>query len=57
MISPSSSADKNSTFFVSNRSKQVLRHLISSGAKGFRPTEEELKELLLEIDEDGSGGR
>ena len=22
---------------------------------GFRPTEEELKELLLEIDEDGSG--
>merc|ERR1719322_1801834 len=33
MISPRSSADKNSTFFVSNRSKQVLRHLISSGAK------------------------
>merc|ERR1712032_1535067 len=24
-------------------------------AMGFRPTEEELKELLLEIDEDGSG--
>ena len=24
-------------------------------AMGFRPTEEELKELLVEIDEDGSG--
>ena len=24
-------------------------------AMGFRPTEEELKELLIEIDEDGSG--
>merc|ERR1711973_1079695 len=32
MISPRSSAERNSTFLVSNRSKQTLRHLISSTA-------------------------
>merc|ERR1712141_980859 len=32
MISPRSSAERKSTFFVSNKSKQVLRHLISSAA-------------------------
>merc|ERR1719225_1091934 len=32
MISPRSSAERKSTFLVSNRSKQVLRHLISSAA-------------------------
>merc|ERR1712192_263309 len=33
MISPRSSADRKSCFFVSNRSKQTLRHLISSTAR------------------------
>merc|ERR1719370_1101645 len=33
MISPRSSAERNSCFLVSNRSKQTLRHLISSGAR------------------------
>ena len=36
-----------------------MRRTIIAGdimrAMGFRPTEEELKELLIEIDEDGSG--
>merc|ERR1740123_1723213 len=32
MISPRSSAERKSTFLVSNKSKQVLRHLISSAA-------------------------
>merc|ERR1712141_956688 len=32
MISPRSSAERKSTFLVSKRSKQVLRHLISSAA-------------------------
>merc|ERR1719205_179246 len=34
MISPRSSAERKSTFLVSNKSKQVLRHLISSEAHG-----------------------
>merc|ERR1711974_464300 len=33
MISPRSSADRKSCFFVSKRSKQTLRHLISSTAR------------------------
>merc|ERR1719327_2142676 len=34
MISPRSSTDRKSTFLVSNKSKQVFKHLISSGASG-----------------------